>query len=461
MAQSTNEDPAGVSRGAENEHSAHSNGDAHNNEGTHNSSNGGAQDTSTSAPFEPSAGKTGNGEGSSGGAHGPEKENGKGNEQEPPPSGNDGAELGYSWHLIWHGEEESILVRKWLVYDLLPETGVALISGQWGTYKTFVADDLAAAAMTGTDFINREVMRRGGVVFLACENHEEVYIRLTAAFRKHGGTGNAPFVWVKGCPRLLDRNAGKILTAMVKHASIKMMQQFGLPVALVIIDTAGRAAGLSKVGELNDDAVAKIIIAALAQASIATGALFVGVAHFGKDVEIGTKGSTGFEDDADAVLALLGKRGLNGVVDKPALCVRKRKNGPNGEEFPFQTEKVFVGSESTLTIRWTEPAEAQTAAEPKPGEPLSAQAMLENALTEALNQHSTEIKPNGTDAVRAVQKDKVRFLFKTAYQAEHVGADADAERQAWRRALKQAKATLVMEGMVDGTPYLWWLFSPV
>jgi hypothetical protein len=183
---------------------------------------------------------------------------------------------------------------------------------------------------------------------------------------------------------------------MVKHAAIKMMQQFGLPVAMVIIDTAGKAAGLSKVGELNDDAVAKVILAALAQASIATGALFVGVAHFGKDVEIGTKGSTGFEDDADVVLALLGKRGINGVVSNPTLCVRKRKDGPNGEEFPFQTEKVFVGSESTLTIRWTKSADTTAAnpeknehgeQTPEPEKPLSAQAMLEKALARTLDRH--------------------------------------------------------------------------
>jgi hypothetical protein len=48
-----------------------------------------------------------------------------------------------------------------------------------------------------------------------------------------------------------------------------------------------------------------------------------------------------------------------------------------------------------------------------------------------------------------------------AYQAEHVEADAAAERQAWRRALSRAKATVVVEGAADGIPYLWRLLSPV
>jgi hypothetical protein len=132
---------------------------------------------------------------------------------------NDGTAFGYSWHLIWHDEADSISARKWLVQDLLPETGMALISGQWGTYKTFIAVDLSAAVMTGTIFINKQVKRKGGIMFIACEGQDEIDIRLTAAFKKHGGVGNAPFAWVQGCPRLLDPSAGKILAAMVKHAA--------------------------------------------------------------------------------------------------------------------------------------------------------------------------------------------------------------------------------------------------
>jgi hypothetical protein len=252
--------------------------------------------------------------------------------------------------------------------------------------------------MTGTVFINRQVMRKGGILFIACEGRDEVDIRLTAAFRERGGIGNAPFAWVEGCPRLLDHNADKILAAMVKHAAIKMMQTFGLPVAMVIIDTAGKAAGLSKQGELNDDAVAKTIIAALARASIETGALFVGVTHFGKNIETGTKGNTGFEDDTDVVLALLGERGINGVVEDPVLCVRKRKSGPNGETFSFQPEKVTVGSETTLTIRWTESGDTRIAAgkpaKPKKN-PWAAKSLrhLHKAMTNMLADCGSEQRP--------------------------------------------------------------------
>ena len=49
----------------------------------------------------------------------------------------------------------------------VPETGVGLLSGQWGTYKTFIAIDLAGAVMTGNLFAGRAVKRSGGVDFAA------------------------------------------------------------------------------------------------------------------------------------------------------------------------------------------------------------------------------------------------------------------------------------------------------
>ena len=108
------------------------------------------------------------------------------------------------------------------------------------------------------------------------------------------------------------------------------------------------------------------------------------------------------------------------------------------------------------TFRWTVLGNAAEHSQqaPKQKKVSPAQAMLEKVLAEALTQHGIEIKPNGTDTVRAVRKDQVRFAFKAAYLAEHTDADAATERQAWRRSLSQTKTT-VAEGTVGGVTYLW------
>src|SRR5262245_25594835 len=66
--------------------------------------------------------------------------------------------------LHWHGEVDLRDSDPQLVQDLLPEVGSGLISGQWGTYKTFVVFDLAHAIMSGEPFLGHEVWGLGGVV---------------------------------------------------------------------------------------------------------------------------------------------------------------------------------------------------------------------------------------------------------------------------------------------------------
>jgi hypothetical protein len=161
--------------------------------------------------------------------------------------------------------------RKWLVELLIPEVGVGLLAGQWGTWKTFVAINLAAEIMTGGTFIRFPVVRKGAVLFLALEGESEMAVRIDAALQAKGHVGKAPFAWISESPRLLDKDAGQDLVAMVREAGERMKQDFGLDVALVVIDTVGRGAGYTKQGDENDAVPAKIIAKTLAHAAQETG----------------------------------------------------------------------------------------------------------------------------------------------------------------------------------------------
>jgi len=125
-------------------------------------------------------------------------------EQQSQSQANSGASQN-PFHLQWHGEQDSSVRRKWLVKNMIPETGVGLLSGQWGTYKTFVALDLAGAVMTESLFAGRPVKRRGGVLFLAAEGAGEIPIRLSGLVEaKFTGQGKLPFAWRESCPTLTD-----------------------------------------------------------------------------------------------------------------------------------------------------------------------------------------------------------------------------------------------------------------
>ena len=59
---------------------------------------------------------------------------------------------------------------RWLVKGILPETGAALVAGQWGTFKTTVALDVSVCVMADLPFAGQyRVKRRGAVLYIALE----------------------------------------------------------------------------------------------------------------------------------------------------------------------------------------------------------------------------------------------------------------------------------------------------
>lgn len=347
-----------------------------------------------------------------------------------------------AWQWRFFGRQEDIVVRSYLVDKLLPETGVGLISGQWGTYKTFVAVDLAAAVITRSAFAGFDVVRRGGVLFIAMEGQEEVDIRTRAALTHRGFSDVlAPFAWIDTAPRFLDRGAGQKLAAMVAEGAKRMQRDFGVPPVLVIVDTAGKAAGYEKAGDENDSVLGRQIVAAMAEASRKTGALFIGVDHFGKSAETGTRGSSAKEADCDVVLALLGEKGVGGRVTNPRLAIRKRRSGPNGVEIPFKPHIVAVGDEgeTTLVVNWVQAD--QVAPSPKPDKWSKSLIQLQQAMTTVLADNAVELQPvaGGLD-VQAVDYELVRSEFYAIYPAHGTEQQrAAAKRKAFNRAVTDAQ----------------------
>ena len=246
--------------------------------------------------------------------------------------------------LRWHGDRDKTPARAWLVEGLLPETGSGLASGQWGTYKTFAALDLAAAVMAGSRFVDHAVVRRGGVLYIAVEGAAEIEVRLQAVLEtKYPQVERAPFAWTDQCPRLLDSDSAATLAALAQQAAARMLAEFGLPLALIIVDTIVAAAGFSRSGEENDAALAQAIMRQFATLAQLTGTFVLGIDHFGKAAETGTRGSSAKEGAADTVLALLGNKSIAGAVTDTRLALRKSRAGASGQEFPFSVRVIDLG----------------------------------------------------------------------------------------------------------------------
>jgi hypothetical protein len=368
--------------------------------------------------------------------------------------------------LHWHGDVEPTEGRAWLAQNLLPETGKGLVSGQWGTYKSFVMLDLAAAVMAGATFIDFPIVRRGGVLFVAAEGGNEVAVRLQAALEsKYPQLERAPFAWTENCPRLLGRNAVSELVKLTKEAAEHMQAEFDLPLALIVIDTVVAGAGFSKSGEENDAAVGQAIMRVLEQVSQRSGALVLGVDHFGKAVETGTRGTSAKEGAADVVLALLGAKSVGGEISDTRLAVRKRRSGPSGEEFSFTVQSIDLGTDqhggqiTSLVINWG--TKEKRSFEQRDHWSKSLR-LLRQTLMNVLVDHGREQRPFADGpSVRAVDLEVVRQEFYRSYPAEGDQATKQAiRRKAFRRAVVAAQEQDLIGVRDVGAVTLVWLTKP-
>jgi hypothetical protein len=303
--------------------------------------------------------------------------------------------------LRWHGEQDPGANRKWLVKGLLPETGCGLISGQWGTRKTFIALDLALSVMLGTPFAGRRVKRKGGVLFIAPEGASEIPIRLAGLdeAKRSEAKARLPFAWNESCPTLIGKQAVEELVRLAKVAADRMLKEFGLPLVLIIIDTMSAAAGFK---DENASAEVQLAMNVLNELSKATGALVLACDHFGKAVDTGTRGSSAKEAAADAVIACLLEKNLAGQVTNPRIAVRKLRGGATGLEIAYRLRPVDLGVDedgeaiTTCVVEWS--PEPVTPAPNSKEWPITA-GLFRTALIAALEAHGLHIKVRSEGSV--------------------------------------------------------------
>jgi RecA-family ATPase len=190
--------------------------------------------------------------------------------------------------LWWHGDPDSN-DRSFLIEGLLPEIGTAIMPGPWGSYKTFVAIDLAVSVMRRNTFAGRAINRRCGVLFIAAEGAFEIPIRLQAAHEEEGFENNLPLPFARAdqCARLLDKSALAILKATADEAARHMKERYGVELGMIVIDTMAAAAGFDDENSNSETQRAMNVLKALADHAKCC---VLVVDHFGKSAETGTRG---------------------------------------------------------------------------------------------------------------------------------------------------------------------------
>ena len=198
-------------------------------------------------------------------------------------------------------------------------------------------------------------------------------------------------------------------------------------------------------------------MAALAEISRATDTFVLGIDHFGKAPETGTRGTSAKEAAADVVLALLADKALSGEVTAPRLCVRKRRSGPTGVEHPFTVKSVRLGQDEdgeeikSLAIDFSAAVPPPT--DDEEGKWTPSLQLLRRILMTLLATAGERVQPYADGPiVLAVKTDLLRTEFYKQFSSDK----PDSKRKAFHRAISSAQSRdLVGIREISGCEWLW------
>jgi hypothetical protein len=186
-----------------------------------------------------------------------------------------------------------------LIYGLLDRGSLAILSGKFGTYKSFLALDWAAHIATGRDWEGHPVDEATPAVYIAAEGQVGIKRRVRGWRRRHLAGEHLPRGALTVIPQrvvLETDKAGKATAHLVEL--VALVNELGA--GLVVFDTLSKSKGKA---DENSNSEMSAIMALVIELTRATSATVLLVAHTGYSGEH-TRGGSSQEDDADTVFVV-------------------------------------------------------------------------------------------------------------------------------------------------------------
>jgi stage V sporulation protein SpoVS len=213
----------------------------------------------------------------------------------------------------------------WMVKGVLPQAVLAVLYGESGAGKSFVALDMAWAVATGTPWREKAV-KQGRVAYVAAEGAGGFRNRLKAIAQARGvPLEDVPLTVLPDAPNMMEKqDALDVARAIVAAGGAQ----------LVIVDTFAQV--MAGANENAGEDVGRAL-AHCKGIHRATGALVLLVHHSGKDSSRGARGWSGLRAAADVELEVVRADAARSVT------VTKMKDGEDGTEYGFRLETLVVG----------------------------------------------------------------------------------------------------------------------
>lgn len=199
------------------------------------------------------------------------------------------------------GEFDIGTTRSHVVAGLLSAATLAVLFGEPGAGKSYIALHLALAIARGGPFLGHST-NGGAALYLACEGADGLANSIAAARQSRDFEDDLPLGLVRGGVALNGRDGGGALSVVETIRALE--EKVGKPCRLVIVDTLAR----TLVEDENSSADMGQFISACEQICENTGVAFLAIHHSGKNPSKGGRGSSALLGAADTELAVAGGR---------------------------------------------------------------------------------------------------------------------------------------------------------
>lgn len=243
-----------------------------------------------------------------------------------------------------------------LVEDVITRGGLSVMYGESNSGKSFLACDMACSLAAGVAWLGKRTVR-GAVVYVAGEGAESIKLRVLAWCQKHNA--NPSLAIIPAAVNLLDKNAD---LQRILDACAAVAEHYGMPVALIVVDTLARAFGGGNENS-SEDMGAVITHADEIRAGTKAHVLFVH--HSGKDIAKGSRGHSSLKAATDTEIEVTADE-ANKL--HTAEITKQRDLGSRGEKVTGKFKVVRMSTDQwgkPVTTCVVEPTDEKPAGESK------------------------------------------------------------------------------------------------
>jgi hypothetical protein len=336
--------------------------------------------------------------------------------------------------------------RNYLIKNLLPRSGLAVVWGPPKCYKSFWSMDVALHIARGRPYRGLR-LQQAAVVYIMLEGREGLGARKEALARHYeiDDSEDVPLYFITSVLNLAKQ-------ARELAASIEAELGFITPGA-IFVDTLNR----SLVGSESKDEDMAAYLAGAALLEQKFRCLVAIVHHSGIDATR-PRGHTSLTGAVEVQLRVERTGDLQALV-----TVEAAKDIPEGTQIASRLEVVELGRDidgdpkTSLVVLPADASAVKPARKSEKSKRLTkSQRTIVDAIDEVLLDNSTEITPRaGMTAVRAAKVADVRKEFDRRYAAADPDKAPDAKRMAFGRALEWLPAEQYGTAAVNDTDWIW------